>query len=275
MTSPCLGLRCRVGYFPDTCIMHHPTPSAAADTESLPLRYVRRLDALAPRQVRDLLVPASAPDDTPAHQVHLAHRRAQELAAGLVHWAVIGTLVGPMSALVVRRAWPVLRAVKPGRLPRPVPASMCARMAADGSPAAFVAEFLEGDAWDFDVDVDAVQQRTGEPLLVAADQHGAACAAVFRVAEIAARAGILRANQHEIRREGEVRPRAWLMATVLSSSGGRSTSRPCCPNFGISSRNSTPRCARLISPGRGPLPAAHQPGVRDGAVCVWEGPVAD
>ena len=36
-------------------------------------------------------------------------------------------------------------------------------------PAALVAELLERDARDFDVDVDPVEQRAGEALLVAAD----------------------------------------------------------------------------------------------------------
>jgi hypothetical protein len=42
-----------------------------------------------------------------------------------------------------------------------------------------------GHARDFHVDVDAVEQRAGEPLLVAADDHRAARAGVFRVAPVA------------------------------------------------------------------------------------------
>ena len=53
-------------------------------------------------------------------------------------------------------------------------------------------ELLERDAWHFDVDIDtctcvrckcAVEQRAGKPLLVAADDHRAARAGVFRVAQ--------------------------------------------------------------------------------------------
>ena len=48
------------------------------------------------------------------------------------------------------------------------------------------------------------------------------------------------------------------MRTTPSSSGCRSTSSACRLNSGISSRKSTPLCARLISPGRGiePPPAS-------------------
>ena len=55
--------------------------------------------------------------------------------------------------------------------------------------------------------------------------------------------------------------------TSPSSSGWRSTSSTSLRNSGSSSRNSTPLCARLISPGRGKLP----PPARPIADTVWCG----
>jgi hypothetical protein len=54
-----------------------------------------------------------------------------------------------------------------------------------------------------DVDVNAIQQRARDALLVAADHAQAAGALVNRVIEIAARAGIHRSEQHKGGREGE------------------------------------------------------------------------
>lgn len=50
------------------------------------------------------------------------------------------------------------------------------------------------------------------------------------------------------------RPCARLMVTTLSSSGWRNTSSSEWPNSGSSSRKSTPRWLRLISPGLGQCP---------------------
>ena len=61
--------------------------------------------------------------------------------------------------------------------------------------------------------------------------------------------------------------------TDRSSSGWRSISSTLRGNSGSSSRNSTPLCARLTSPGRGvPRAAADQPGVRNGVVRRAERP---
>ena len=133
-----------------------------------------------------------------------------------------------MSALVVRpRALAVLHVGEPGRLPRPRrldPRPDRRRWLA----AALVAELLERDARDLDVDVDAVEQRAGEPLLVAADDHRAARAGVLRVAAVAARTRILRADEHEIRREGQ----AALRAAGPSATERRGWSRLCPPAAG-------------------------------------------
>ena len=44
------------------------------------------------------------------------------------------------------------------------------------------------------------------------------------------------------------------MVTTLSSKGARNTSNVFLLNSGSSSKNSTPKCAKLISPGFGILP---------------------
>ena len=110
-------------------------------------------------------------------------------------------------------------------------------------------------------------------------------AGIFRVAVTTARAWGFgpRPDQHKIGREGQAalrwltakRPRSAAegMVTILSSKGCRSTSKPCWPNSGISSAelhstwNSTPRCARPISPGRGHCP----PPTRPACEMVWCG----
>ena len=56
-----------------------------------------------------------------------------------------------------------------------------------------------------------------------------------------------------------------LIVTVLSSRGPRKTSNVDLLNSVSSSRNNTPKCARLISPGFGILP----PPIKDVSVIVW------
>ena len=46
------------------------------------------------------------------------------------------------------------------------------------------------DAGDFDVDVDAIQERTADFFLVAGDRHGGTTAFFHRVPVITARAGV-------------------------------------------------------------------------------------
>ena len=62
-------------------------------------------------------------------------------------------------------------------------------------------------------------------------------------------------------------PAAREMVTTPSSSGWRSTSSTLRPNSGSSSRKSTPRCERLISPGLGQRP----PPTRPTLLIVWWG----
>lgn len=62
-------------------------------------------------------------------------------------------------------------------------------------------EFVEGDARDFDVKVDAVHNGTGNPRLVAGGLAGRAGAEAFGITQVAAGAGIHRGDQDETRRE--------------------------------------------------------------------------
>ena len=81
---------------------------------------------------------------------------------------------------------------------------------------AIVAELLEWHTRHFDVDVDAIEQRSGEPLLVTADQCRPTGAFVLRIARIPARTGIHRSDKHEAGRERE--------AALGAADGGRSSS---------------------------------------------------
>src|SRR5512136_1560224 len=91
-----------------------------------------------------------------------------------------------MSALVASRG-----GVAPPRAPpRPRPlhptANRCRWLAAP-----VVAQLLERHAGNLDVDVNAVQQRARQPLLIAADERRAAGALLLGVARITTRPGIL------------------------------------------------------------------------------------
>ena len=126
-----------------------------------------------------------------------------EKPAGLVHRAVVADL-GGTHVRVGRQvgALAIFHVGKPRRLSRSRRLDAC--MDRRGwLPAAIVAELLKRDARDFDVNVDPVEQRAGEALLVAADHHRAARAGMFGIAPIITRARILGSDQHEIRREGQ------------------------------------------------------------------------
>ena len=96
---------------------------------------------------------------------------------------------------------------------------------------------------------------------------GVAVAVAARIVAVAARARIERRDQHEVggKRRADVSARE--IVTTPSSSGCRSTSSVRRLNSGNSSRNSTPLCERLISPGAGVLP----PPTRPASLIVWCG----
>ena len=116
-----------------------------------------------------------------------------------------------------------------------------------------VLQLARRDASDANEKVEPVAKRPGQARGIARDLRRRTAAGAGRVAEKTARTRIHRANQHEPRGEDR-RPRRPGNRTEPSSSGCRRTSSTCRLNSGISSRNSTPWCARLISPGRGCCP---------------------
>src|SRR5439155_25569196 len=77
----------------------------------------------------------------------------------------------------------------------------CLHACADGDRVfgvAFIGQLLVVDTGDFDVDVDAVQQRAADALLVAHDGGGGTAAFSDRVAEEATGTGIHGGHQHEV-----------------------------------------------------------------------------
>ena len=63
---------------------------------------------------------------------------------------------------------------------------------------AFAGDVAVFDGRHFDVQIDAIEQRAGDALTIALDLHRAATAFAFQIAEIAARTGIHRRDQHEL-----------------------------------------------------------------------------
>src|ERR1035441_5134613 len=65
------------------------------------------------------------------------------------------------------------------------------------------AQFLEGDGWDFDVDIDAIEQGTADLAEIVLDLAGSAAALAGRIAIEPALAGVHGGDQHETRGEAE------------------------------------------------------------------------
>jgi hypothetical protein len=66
-----------------------------------------------------------------------------------------------------------------------------------------IRELLVGDPWHVEMDVDAVQQRATDPLLIAVDGPRRTGAGAPRVASVAAGTRIHRGDQGEVGREGQ------------------------------------------------------------------------
>ena len=109
------------------------------------------------------------------------------------------------------------------------------------------------------------------PVSGTARPRGVRTAALPDIAEVAAGARVHGGGQHESRGIGEAMA-ARLSVTTSSSSGCRSTSSTLRRNSGSSSRNRTPPCARLTSPGRGVAPPPMRPASLTGVVGRTEGP---
>src|SRR6476646_4541365 len=82
---------------------------------------------------------------------------------------------------------------------------------ADGSRiflSAFAGDVAIFDRRHFNVQIDAVEQWTGNALPVSLHLKRPATAFAFEISEIAARTGIHRGNQHELRRKSDAARRA-------------------------------------------------------------------
>ena len=64
------------------------------------------------------------------------------------------------------------------------------------------------DRWHFDVQVDAIEQWTGNALPITLHLHRAATAFAFQIAEVATRAGVHRRHEHELGRKSDRAGRA-------------------------------------------------------------------
>jgi hypothetical protein len=125
------------------------------------------------------------------------------------------------------------------------------------------------DPWHVDVQVDAVEQRPRHLGLIIGGAARRAAAGQRRIAEMAAAARVHRRDQLDPRREGDVGVGAGDADACRSRAAGAANRAPARWNSGSSSRNSTPRCARLISPGRTaarrrPAPASRRCGAARG-----------
>ena len=175
----------------------------------------------APAKVRDRPRRASGCDGRPAGSGSSAghwppHRGRQQLVARLVYLAVFAHLGGADVRVAgqqgrgCQRSSPAdpalahaVRARKP-RVSSARAASTRARIVADNSPRRSSDSFSKRAARDFNVDVDPVEQRSGQALLVLAHQPRAADSRpTLRIAEITTRTWILGFNEHETSREGQ------------------------------------------------------------------------
>ena len=147
------------------------------------------------------------------------------------------------------------------RWPR-APHTLADRRPSD-SPASAVLQIAGRDRCDRHREVDAIAERTRQARGVAR-RPAAACSGTGDAASPRNPHGHGFIAPTSMKRAGKTAVRAArAMRTHPSSSGCRSTSSTCRLNSGISSRKSTPWCARLISPGRGMLTAADERDVRD------------
>ena len=157
---------------------------------------VRRLDPLRRRQIGDGSRYFEDAIIGPRRQGELLHRLLKQVAQGGINRAVCADL-RVRHAGVGERAG----AFEAGEL-------MIARglhAGADrggGFAGFFIAEFGDGQGRGFDVQVDAVEQRTADARPVTLDLCGRTTAFVARVAEITAGAGVHRRDEHKVARKG-------------------------------------------------------------------------
>ena len=164
-----------------------------------------------------------------------------------------------------RAVQPLLLALARSHHPRPH------RVRARRAPRAAADQLARRHRRDLAHQVDPVEQRTAEPPHVARQLGLGAPAAVARPR---ARAAVARGHEHRVRRERRASAGPRMISIAPSSSGCRSASSALRANSGSSSRNSTPRWASVISPGRGRATAADEPLRGDRVVGRAEGALA-
>jgi hypothetical protein len=76
-------------------------------------------------------------------------------------------------------------------------------MAEEGSSVRVLLDIAVFDDGDFDVEIDAIEQRTGNTLSITVDLGRSALAFAFQIAEIAAGARVHRGHEHELGWEGD------------------------------------------------------------------------
>ena len=193
------------------------------------------------------------------------HRLSSNRAAGLIgyapalHAAIAEARVADPLARQLQRARPCHACCR-----------LCAALTACGR-----GELLRGHARQLDVHVEPVEQRAGDAHAVVSQLRGRAAAKPARLAPLA------RTDTDSWRRRAERPPgtaacsAARDTAMMPVSSGSRSASSTARLNSGSSSRNNTPWCARLISPGRARAPAADECRGRGAVVWRAEGTLAE
>ena len=141
-------------------------------------------------------------------------------------------------------------------------------------PKSLVAQLLILYPGDFDVDVDAVQQRAGDTLLVLGDRAGGAGTLLDRIPIIAAGAGVHGSHQLEIGGESQraLRPAD---GDDLVLDGLAHHFQDTRAELGqlVQEEHAAVRQGNLA--GMRPVAPAHQPGMRDGVVWGAEGAVLD
>jgi len=167
------------------------------------LCQVSRLDPFAARQVSDGAGQLEDAVIGPGAHAQLLHGRFEQGLARSVHRAELAHLGGSHVGVALQRGVAVgFHSCKACPLSLPG----CFHPVADGRAwlaQAVVGQLVVLDAGHLDVNVDAVQQRPRDTLLVAADHAEGAGALVDRVAVIAAGAGVHRGDEHEIGRKRE------------------------------------------------------------------------
>ena len=134
-------------------------------------------------------------------------------------------------------------------------------------------ELLVLDAGRLDEQVDPVEQRAADALLVAGDSPGGADALLARVAVVAAGTGVHRAEQHESGGKGR-RPLGAADGDDFVFHGLAQNFEGALAELGELVEEEDAAVGEADLAGSGPAPAADEAGVRDGVVGRAEGPRA-